>query len=231
MNSPLLNAIEIETGKPATASVIWLHGLGADGNDFAGIVPQLRLPADAAIRFIFPHAPVQPVTINGGMKMRAWYDIVGIGPEFREDDIGIRNSQKQVVDLIENEQQRGVAAEQIVIAGFSQGGAIALITGLQYNKKLAGIMALSTYLPLAKDFQNELSTEGNKENQSTSIFMAHGDSDPVIPVSYGEDSYKILRQMKYPASWHQYNMQHAVCEKEIQDISRWICKVFGLQST
>ena len=153
MNTPLLPSIEIETNTPATASVIWLHGLGADGNDFAGIVPQLGLPADAAIRFIFPHASIRPVTVNGGMEMRAWYDIIGIGHGFKEDYIGIRDSQSRVFDLIENEQQRGVAAERIVLAGFSQGGAIALTTGLQFNKKLAGVMALSTYLPLASDFQ------------------------------------------------------------------------------
>lgn len=228
MNTLLLNAIEIETSTPATASVIWLHGLGADGNDFAGIVPQLRLPADAAIRFIFPHAPVRPVTVNGGMEMRAWYDIIGIGPEFQQDEVGIRNSQQQVVDLIENEQQRGIAPERVVLAGFSQGGAIALIAGLQYSKKLAGIMGLSTYLPLASDFQNERNIENHMVNQSTSIFMAHGNSDPVVPFSYGKDSYEALLQMGYLASWNQYPMQHAVCADEIQDIRQWLCDVLGL---
>lgn len=228
MNTLLLSAIEIETSTPATASVIWLHGLGADGNDFAGIVPQLRLPADAAIRFIFPHAPVRPVTINGGMEMRAWYDIIGIGPEFQQDEVGIRKSQQQVVDLIENEQQRGIAPERVVLAGFSQGGAIALIAGLQYSKKLAGIMGLSTYLPLASDFQNERNIETHMVNQSTSIFMAHGNSDPVVPFSYGKDSYEVLLQMGCPASWNQYPMQHAVCADEIQDIRQWLCDVLGL---
>lgn len=228
MNTPLLPTVEIETHTPATASIIWLHGLGADGNDFAGIIPELRLPTDAAIRFVFPHAPVRPVTINGGMEMRAWYDIYGIGPEFREDEMGIRNSQEQVIDLIENELQKGMAPERIILAGFSQGGAIALTTGLQYHKKLAGILALSTYCPLAEDFQHGHHKENRIENQSTAIFMAHGDDDTVIPISYAEDSYKMLRQMEYPVSWNQYNMQHAVCAKEIQDIHGWICKVLEL---
>lgn len=224
MSSSLLPAIEIETGTPATASIIWLHGLGADGNDFAGIVPQLRLPAGSAIRFIFPHAPIQPVTVNGGMEMRAWYDIIGIGPEFPDDSDGIRASENQVVNLLENERQRGIAPENIVLAGFSQGGAIALTTGLHYHKKLAGIMGLSTYLPFAQDYP----VEGLDANQNTPIFMAHGNSDPVIPISYGENSYQKLLQLKYPVKLKRYNMQHAVCSEEISDISSWICAVLTL---
>ena len=224
MDTSLLPAIEIETGTPATASIIWLHGLGADGNDFAGIIPELRLPVGAAIRFVFPHAPVQPVTINGGMEMRAWYDITGIGPEFPDDGDGIRASGKHIVNLLENEQQRGVTPENIVLAGFSQGGAIALTSGLHYHKKLAGIMALSTYLPFAQDYPHD----GMDANQNTPIFMAHGNSDPVVPVSYGENSYQKLLQLKYPVELKRYNMQHALCPEEIRDISNWICTVLNL---
>ena len=230
MSTSLLPVIEIETGTPATASIIWLHGLGADGNDFAGIVPQLRFPAGAAIRFIFPHAPVQPVTINGGMKMRAWYDITGIGPEFPDDGNGIRASEKHIVNLLENEQQRGIAPENIVLAGFSQGGAIALTTGLHYHKKLAGIMALSTYLPFAEDYPYDSPQEPLDANQDTPIFMAHGNSDPVVPVSYGENSYQKLLQLKYPVELKRYNMQHAVCPEEIRDINNWICTVLNLEN-
>ncbi|HKC53645.1 MAG TPA: alpha/beta hydrolase [Burkholderiales bacterium] len=217
----LLAAIEIETGKSPTASIIWLHGLGADGNDFAPIVPELRLP-QAAIRFVFPHAPVQPVTINGGMRMRAWYDITD-GAIRREDERGVRASQALIEALIGREKERGTKAERLVLAGFSQGGAIALQTGLRHPERIAGIMALSTYVPVGE----KLAAEASTANRDVPIFMAHGSYDPIIPLVRAEQSRKLLESLGYPVEWREYGMPHSVCPEELADIGAWLGKVLG----
>ncbi|TMH50648.1 MAG: alpha/beta hydrolase [Betaproteobacteria bacterium] len=217
----LLDAIEIETGKNPTASVIWLHGLGADGNDFAPIVPELRLPK-AAIRFVFPHAPVRPVTINGGMRMRAWYDITD-GANRREDERGVRASQVLIEALIGREKERGTKAGRLVLAGFSQGGAIALHTGLRHPERIAGIMALSTYVPV----EEKLSAEASTANRDVPIFMGHGSDDPIIPLVRAEQSRNLLKSLGYPAEWHKYAMPHSVCPEELADIGTWLGKVLG----
>ena len=217
----LLDAIEIETVKNPTASVIWLHGLGADGNDFAPIVPELRLPK-AAIRFVFPHAPVRPVTINGGMRMRAWYDITD-GANRREDERGVRASQVLIEALIGREKERGTKAGRLVLAGFSQGGAIALHTGLRHPERIAGIMALSTYVPVGE----KLSAEASTANRDVPIFMGHGSDDPIIPLVRAEQSRNLLKSLGYPAEWHKYAMPHSVCPEELADIGTWLGKVLG----
>ena len=216
-----LAAIEIETGKNPTASIIWLHGLGADGNNFAPIVPELRLPK-TAIRFVFPHAPVRPVTINGGMRMRAWYDIAD-GANRREDERGVRASQASIETLIARERERGTKAERLVLAGFSQGGAIALHTGLRHPERIAGIMALSTYVPV----EEKLSAEASTANRDVPIFMGHGSDDPIIPLVRAEQSRNLLKSLGYPAEWHKYAMPHSVCPEELADIGTWLGKVRG----
>jgi len=216
----LLECIEIETGPNPTRAVIWLHGLGADGHDFAPIVPELDLAGLPAIRFVFPHAPVQPVTINGGMAMRAWYDILGTEGARREDEGGIRASQAQVLALLAREHARGIDSRHIVLAGFSQGCAMTLHTGLRYDKPLAGLMALSGYLPLA----DSLVAQRHAENASTPIFMAHGTHDPMIPLARAHASCTALQQMGYQVSWHTYPMPHSVCPQEIDDIGVFLRK-------
>ncbi len=217
----LLPAIEIETGKNPTASIIWLHGLGADGNDFATIVPELRLPK-TAIRFVFPHAPVRPVTINGGMRMRAWYDITD-GADRREDERGVRASQVLIEALIGREEERGTAAGRLVLAGFSQGGAIALHTGLRHLERIAGVMALSTYVPVGE----KLAAEANTANRDVPIFMAHGSDDPIIPLGRAEQSRRLLQSLGYSVEWREYRMPHSVCPEELADIGAWLGKVLG----
>jgi phospholipase/carboxylesterase len=219
-----LETIELETGKNPTASVIWLHGLGADGNDFVPIVNELSLEGAPPIRFVFPHAPMRPVTINNGMVMRAWYDVLMgdlEGTSRRADEGGVRESQALVSALIEREAGRGVATEKIVVAGFSQGGAVTLQTGLRYPKKLAGLMALSTYLPLPES----LPLEGAAANRQTPIFMAHGVFDNVIPLVMGAGSMTVLTGMGHVVEWRQYPMAHSVCPQEIQDIGAWLRRV------
>jgi len=216
-----LDAIEIETAKNPCASIIWLHGLGADGNDFAPIIPALQLPK-TPIRFVFPHAPIRPVTINGGMRMRAWYDITD-GAIRREDEGGVRASQGLIEALIAREKERGTKAGRLVLAGFSQGGAIALQTGLRHPERIAGIMALSTYLPIADKFPAEASAA----NRNAPIFMAHGSYDPVIPLDRAEQSRGILQSLGYAVEWREYPMQHSVCPEEITDIGAWLRKVLA----
>ena len=206
MDHPL---IEIETGANPAASVIWLHGLGADGHDFEPVVPALKLAKP--VRFVFPHAPVRPVTINGGMRMRAWYDILQLGPG-AEDEKGIRESQKILEGLIEKE------TRPVFLAGFSQGGAIVLQTALRYPKKLAGVLALSTYLPLSQ----KLSLERSKENQDVPIFMAHGLYDEIIPMQRAKASRALLEQQGYKVEWREYPMPHSVCPEEIDHISSFL---------
>lgn len=216
MTQPL-EAVEIETAASPDASVIWLHGLGADGHDFEPVVPELRLPPTLRLRFVFPHAPVRPVTLNMGMRMRAWYDVLqlGGGPE---DEAGVRASQGRVEALIERERSRGVAARRIVLAGFSQGGAIALHTGLRQGQRLAGILALSTYLPLAGSLQAERS----EANRDVPIFMAHGEFDDIIPITRAQQSRQALAAQGYALQWHSYPMPHSVCGEEIADIAAWL---------
>jgi phospholipase/carboxylesterase len=217
----VLPSIELETAPNPAASVIWLHGLGADGNDFVPIVPELRLPQSLRVRFVFPHAPVRAVTINNGMRMRAWYDIAAADLNSRADLIGVRESQAQLEALIERENARGMPSERIVLAGFSQGGAIALYAGLRHAERLAGIMALSTYL-IAPD---KLATEASAANRGVPIFMAHGTADPVVRFQWGEASKRMLEAAGYPIEWHTYGMEHSVCLEEIQAIGAWLTKV------
>ncbi len=221
MREELLDCVQVGAGDKATASVIWLHGLGADGHDFEPIVPELRLPASLPVRFLFPHAPVRPVTLNNGMAMRAWYDIIALGGGARQDDAGIRESARQVEALIRRERERGIPAERIVLAGFSQGGAIALHTGLRHPERLAGIMGLSTYLPLA----DTVEAERSDANAGTPILIAHGSMDPVVPMQMGERSRDQLQAMGYTVEWHDYPMVHQVCMEEIAAISAWLQRV------
>jgi phospholipase/carboxylesterase len=223
MPDTLLPAIELATGDSPNSSVIWLHGLGADGNDFVPVVDELGLPPQLAVRFIFPHAPMQPVTINGGFVMRAWYDVFNQDMSFREDEIGMRRSQLEIEKLITKEKDRGIGVSRIVLAGFSQGGAMALQTGLRYPERLAGIMALSSYLPLAMT----LAAEASAANRDVPIFMAHGAADPLIPLPLASLSRERLKQQGYRVEWHQYPMPHSVCLEEIQDIGRWLTHVFA----
>lgn len=212
-----MEAVEIQTGRQPGAAIIWLHGLGADGHDFEPIVPELGLPAALQLRFIFPHAPVRPVTLNQGMRMRAWYDIfqLGGGPE---DEEGIRASQELVENLITSENKKGIPFQRIVLAGFSQGGAIALQTALRCQERLAGILALSTYLPLSA----KLESERSKASRDLPIFMAHGMYDEVIPLARAEQSRKILVELGYGLEWRTYPMAHSVCAEEIAEIARFL---------
>jgi phospholipase/carboxylesterase len=214
----MLECVEIETSKNPQASVIWLHGLGADGNDFVPIVKELGLGTSPAVRFVFPHAPIQAVTINNGAKMRAWYDVSFDGLAKRPDAAGIRSSQLAVEELISREKQRGVDVSSIVLAGFSQGGAIALQTGLRHPERLAGLMVLSSYLPLA----DSVAQEASAANLDVPVFMAHGTHDPMIPMSLAAQSHGRLLQMGYRVEWHEYPMEHSVCMEEIADIAKWL---------
>ncbi len=217
----ILETVEIETQRQPSHAVIWLHGLGADGNDFVPVVKQLALP-NIGIRFIFPHAPMMPVSINGGFVMRAWYDIVAADLAVKqEDEHGVRESEIAVRYLIEREVARSVPASRIVLAGFSQGGAIALQTGLRYPDRLAGLMALSAYLPL----MSKLSQERHTANQNTPILMAHGSIDDVVPMSLANASREHLAEAGYSVEWHEYPMTHEVCGEELVDIGDWLKKV------
>jgi len=212
----MLETVEVATGEPAGRSIIWLHGLGADGHDFEPLVPELGLPF--AVRFVFPHAPVRPVTINAGMAMRAWYDLVSLESAAREDETGIRASAAEVVQLIERERTRGIAPARIVLAGFSQGGAVALHVGLRATDALGGVVALSTYLPLARS----VASQRSDASLLAPIWMAHGDADPVIPLASAEASRAILEQLGYRLSWHTYGMGHGVCAEQVRDLGAWL---------
>lgn len=213
-----LPAVEHETAANPRYSIIWLHGLGADGNDFAPIVPELVDPAWPPLRFVFPHAPVRPVTINNGFSMRAWYDIAAFDLNARQDEAGMRASIGEVETLIARERSRGVPSEHIVLAGFSQGGAIALAAGLRHQEKLAGIIALSTYLPL----HTALAGERSAANATLPIFWGHGTLDPVVILQRGTDSRDLLQSLGYTVDWHSYPMAHAVCPEEISDLRHWL---------
>lgn len=214
----MLERIIIEPEQTATASVIWLHGLGADGNDFVNIIPALNLPQDHRIRFIFPHAPVRPITINGGIPMRAWYDFYSLTDIDHQDKEGIHASQKHIQELIDNEITANIASDRILLAGFSQGGAMALFTGLSFQQKLAGIMALSSYIPLHQEIMQHLSPV----NRDISILMTHGEHDDVLPIQVGQLTHTLLSNLQYTIEWHQYPMGHEVCEQEVSDISAWL---------
>lgn len=211
-------SVVLDPPTPPDAAVIWLHGLGADGFDFVPIVEELRLPPTLAVRFIFPHARQRPVTINGGFVMRAWYDITGLGPGSAEDQAGIRESAEVVRGYVEQENARGIASERIVIAGFSQGGAIAFQAALRHPQRLAGVMALSTYLPL----RQTLAAEAAPANRDIPILMCHGLRDPMVPATLGTASRDLLQSLGYKIEWKDYPMEHQVCMEEVLDISKWL---------
>ena len=219
--STLLENIEIDSAPNPTAAIIWMHGLGADGNDFVPMVRELDLSHCPAIRFIFPHAQTMPVTINGGYVMRSWYDIVGTDIVKREDEAGLRKSQLQVEALIAREKARGIAASNIVLAGFSQGCAMTLQTGLRHPETLAGLLCLSGYVPLAQS----VALERDPASAGTPIFMAHGSDDPVIPLQRAEQSRDLLMVLGHDIEWHEYPMQHSLCQEEIADIGLWLTRV------
>lgn len=223
MQTPIqpLATLEITSSDHIDYSVIWLHGLGADGHDFAPLVDELNLPNT---RFILPHAPHMPVTINNGYVMPAWYDIFGLDSASQQDEHGIRQTQARIEALIAREQERGITAEHIVLAGFSQGGAIALHTALRHPQRLGGVMALSTYLPL----KTQLDKEAHEANRRLPFFMAHGSFDQVIAIETGRASAKLLEQHGYQVAWHEYAMGHSVCPQELTDIRAFLCRIFKL---
>ena len=220
-----LDTIEHETAASPQAAVIVLHGLGADGTDFIPVAHELELAAVGPVRFLFPHAPTRPVTINGGYVMRAWYDILGLDArELREDEQGLRESQALVERLIGREKERGIPAARIVLAGFSQGCAMTLMTGLRHGERLAGLVGLSGYLPLA----DKTGAERHAANRDTPIFLAHGSADPVIPVARARQSRDALVAMGHPVEWHEYPMPHSVSAAEIADLNRWLLRVLAV---
>lgn len=219
-----LGSLTVTTGENPDACVIWLHGLGADGSDFEGIVSQLMLPNSLSIRFIFPDAPVRPVSINGGYMMRAWYDIFDdISEDAEQDEAGILESASIISLLAEQQIDQGINSNRIILAGFSQGGAIALYAGLTFSRPLAGVLALSTYLPLAQHF----SAENDYQERVPSILMAHGLNDSVVPIQYGESSMQTLRDLGIPVKWEKYPMEHSLCDEEIIHIRDWLVERLG----
>jgi len=210
--------VTLEPAVPAVASVVLLHGLGADGTDFVPIVDELQLPDALPVRFVFPHAPLRPVTVNAGYVMRAWYDIRSFTPEGRADASGLAQSVGRVSGYLRHEIARGVAASRIVLAGFSQGGAVALAAGLRFPEPLAGILALSTYLP----FPQKLTAERSVANAEVRILMCHGRHDPVVHVTLGQEARDVLIGLNYTVEWHEYPMQHEVCTAEIAEVGRWL---------
>jgi phospholipase/carboxylesterase len=227
MTTEILDCIERETGAHPNCAVIWLHGLGADGNDFVPIVNEMRLPASLSIRFVFPHAPVRPVTLNNGFRMRAWYDLAAGDITNRADVAGVTASQAQIEALIAREKKRGIKARRIVLAGFSQGGVVALHTGLRHAERLAGIVALSTYVVLPE----KLAAEGSPANRDIPIFMAHGTMDPMIRIDWGEASRRALQTAGYRVEWHTYPMPHSVVWEEIEAVSVFLAKVLARSET
>ncbi len=214
----LLEVVEVTTADNPEYAVIWMHGLGADGHDFEPIIPFLGLPPTAAVRFVFPHALMRPITINGGAVMRAWYDIIEISTSKGQDEAGIRHSAAKIRDLIGHEIERGIPAAKIVVAGFSQGGAMALHVGLGYPERLAGIMALSAYLM----FPERLHSDCSKANSATPVFIGHGIHDPMVPFALGQAAQAELSKGHWPVEWHSYPIPHSVSQPEIADIGRWL---------
>jgi phospholipase/carboxylesterase len=215
---PPLESVIVETGPKPTFTIIWMHGLGADGHDFEPLVPELLDDGMPALRFVFPHAPVRPVTINNGYPMRAWYDIIGIDRRSAEDFDGIQASAGDIRALIKREVDGGIVPARIAVAGFSQGGAMALHVATRHPEKLAGVIALSCYLPLARQF----ATERTAANLATPVFMAHGTQDPVVPFALGEESRRILEATGYKVEWRPYVMPHSLCEPEVADIRAFL---------
>jgi phospholipase/carboxylesterase len=220
----MLDTITLDPPTPANACVIWMHGLGADGSDFVPIVPELQLPREHGVRFVFPNAPEMPVTINGGHVMPAWYDIVGADLDKRADEAGVRRSQSQINEIVADQRAHGIASERIVLAGFSQGGVIAMQTALRYPEKLAGVMALSTYLACA----DTLGIESTLANKATPIFYAHGTQDAVISMALAKQSKAKLETHGYKVEWHEYAMPHSVCAEEIGDIAAFLKRVLAI---
>ena len=218
-----LQTFEHESASDPDASIIWMHGLGADAHDFEPIVPQLALSSGRGVRFIFPNAPVRPITMNGGMPMRAWYDLIAAERDAPEDEAGIRASASSIEQLIARENERGIDADRIVLAGFSQGGAIALFTALRYQQRLAGVLALSTYLPLGPKVEGELA----ENNRDLPIFMAHGQHDVVVSFNFARNSRTRLHKLGYPIQWQEYAMEHSIVPEEIVHIREFLDQVLG----
>ncbi len=221
--SPELETLEGATGEHPVASVIVLHGLGADGSDFVPVAEALDLSAVGAVRFVFPHAPVRPVTINGGYRMRAWYDILGADLQRREDEAGLRESAQAIAALIDRERERGIAAHRIALAGFSQGCAMTLLTGLRYPERLAGLAGMSGYLPLA----DSTAAERSEANRDVPIFLAHGSEDEIVAPARGRASRDALAALGHAVEWHEYPMEHSVCPEEIGALNQWLLRVLG----
>lgn len=219
----MLETIDIETGAAPGAAILILHGLGADGNDFAPVAHELQLDAVGPVRFVLPHAPVMPVTINGGYRMRAWYDVLGTEERGVQDEAGLRSSLRLVEELLAREKQRGIAAHRIVLAGFSQGCAMSLLAGVRHAEPLAGIAGLSGYLPLAET----TAAERSQANARTPLFLAHGRQDDVVLARRGEASRDALRQLGYEVEWHEYPMAHSVCMEEIRHLEDWLLRVLA----
>jgi phospholipase/carboxylesterase len=221
----LLPAVEIEPERPADSAVVLMHGLGADGHDFEALVYELHLPPASAIRWVFPHAPVRPVTLNGGLPMRAWFDIIGLDRRSEEDETGVRESADGIRALVRRERERGIPSERIVLAGFSQGGAMALYTALREPERLAGVLGLSTYVPLART----LEAEAHAANAAAPVFLAHGTLDPIVPMTLGEGARDLLLSRGYDVAWHTYPMPHSVCAEEVADVREWLLRVLPPQ--
>ena len=225
MDTP--ETVEVGGGETPDGTVIWLHGLGADGHDFEPIVPELNLDEHADIRFVFPHAPLRPVTSNGGMSMRAWYDVISLDLSGPQDETGIRESAASLLQLIEREKERGVDANRIVIAGFSQGGAIAMHTAMRFPDRLAGLMALSTWMPLASMIDHEVVKNPESQPRELPVLMVHGSFDPILPIAAGQHARGVLQQAGFTVQWHEYPMAHAVCAEEIAEIRSWLVNVYS----
>ena len=224
MSQDNFDTIEMEINGEPEAVIIWLHGLGADGNDFVPVVKQLDIIRNKGVRFVFPHAPYRSVTINGGMTMRAWYDVMTLDRNGIQDELGIQKSSTFLEELIQREYDRGIAYNKIIIAGFSQGGAIALYTGLRYPKKLGGLIALSTWIPLEEKIKNELGKD-NSQPLNLPIFLAHGEYDQVIPFEFGEISKKLIEKFGFKVNWNSYPIEHSVSQQEISDIGLWLSEI------
>ncbi len=225
MDTP--ETVEVGGGETPDGTVIWLHGLGADGHDFEPIVPELNLGDHANIRFVFPHAPLRPVTINGGMSMRAWYDVISLDRSGPQDEKGIRESAASLLQLIEREKERGVDPSRIVIAGFSQGGAIAMHTAMRFPDSLAGLMALSTWMPLASMIDDEVVNNAESQPRELPVLMVHGSFDPILPIAAGQHARGIMQQAGFTVQWHEYPMAHAVCADEIAEIRQWLVNIYS----
>lgn len=219
--------VEVGGGEKPDGTVIWLHGLGADGHDFEPIVAELDLDKQADLRFVFPHAPVRPVTINGGIPMRAWYDVMSLDRSGPQDEAGIRDSAETLKRLIEREHDRGVDYDRVVLAGFSQGGAIAMHTAMRFPEKLAGLMALSTWMPLEATIDGEVMQSPESQPRDLPVLMAHGSFDPMLPIAAGQHARDIMQKAGFSVQWHEFPMAHAVCAEEIAEIRRWLLSIFA----